>query len=81
MNETKQNEIQPRPKGCVQKIFQTLLPNFHNFHDLSCQTKILSILHGKFSFASLIFAAKCRLCGVPFHNCSLVRSLSDFAIS
>jgi hypothetical protein len=28
MNETKWYKIQPSPKGQVQKIFQTLLPNF-----------------------------------------------------
>ena len=37
MNETKQNKIWPRPKGLVQKIFQTLLPNFSKGHDESCQ--------------------------------------------
>jgi hypothetical protein len=42
MNEIKRNKIWPRPKGWVQKIFQTLLANFskglnesyHKFHPI-----------------------------------------------
>jgi hypothetical protein len=36
MNEMKRYEIQLRPKGGAQKIFQALLPNFGNGLNKSC---------------------------------------------
>jgi len=41
----KQNEIWSRPRGCVQKIFQTLLPNVGIGDNDSCQN-LHPILHG-----------------------------------
>jgi hypothetical protein len=46
MNEMKQNKIWSRLKGWVQKIFQTLLPNFGMCHNEFLMKKILFIFHG-----------------------------------